>query len=87
MARGRYLLSLVLMLFLLSRILAQNRPESYNEEVLEDTEELRETREERGERIEGFGWMRPKRSIHGMWFLHLGFTKEIPCWVTEEKKD
>ena len=66
MARVLYLLSLVLMLFLLSRILAQNRPVSYKEEEREKKEELHEKREERQEKMEALGWIRPKRSIHGI---------------------
>ena len=67
MARGLYLLSLLLMsLFLLSHILAQKRGRSYKEKIREKMEERHEKREHREERKEALGWRRRKRSAQGM---------------------
>ena len=69
MARGLYFLSLVLVLFLLSHILAQNRRGSYKEKVREKMEEQHEKREHREEKKEALGWRRRKRSVRGMTFM------------------
>ena len=66
MARGLYLLSLALMLFLLSHILAQERRGSYMEKVHEKMEEQHEKRDEREEKIEALELRRRKRSVHGI---------------------
>ena len=75
MARGIYLLSLVLMLFLLSHILAQNRRGSYKENVREKMEEQHEQREQRERNKEVLGWRRRKRSVHGMTFSLISSTR------------
>ena len=66
MAKRLYLLSLVLMLFLLSRILAQKLRGSYKEKVREKMTERHEQKEQREEKKEAIGWRRRKRSIHGI---------------------
>lgn len=64
MARGLYLSSLVLMLFLLCRLtLVQNRRGSYKENIREKIEEQHEKREHREEKKEAVGWRRRKRSV------------------------
>ncbi|KAL9979013.1 hypothetical protein ACROYT_G016604 [Oculina patagonica] len=65
MARGLYLLSLLLMSLLLSHVLAQERRGSYREKIKEKIEERSEKREHREEQREQrpSGWRR-KRSVH-----------------------
>ena len=85
MARGLYLLSLVLMLFLLSHILAQQRRGSYKEKIREKMEERYEKRERREEKKEALGWRRRKRSVHGMIFISRVSRKESCCWMMKDK--
>ena len=81
MARELNLLSIVLMLFLLSHILAQKRRGSYKEKIREKMEERYEKREHMEERKEALGWRRRKRSLHGIRFLHLEYEKvAVKCW-------
>ena len=68
MARGIYFLSLVLMLLLVSHILAQNRPGSFKEKVLEKVEGQHEKFQHSEETKDAVGWRRRKRSLHGMTF-------------------
>ena len=80
MARRLYFLSLVLMLFLLSHILAQNRRGSYKEKVREKMEEQHEKPEDREEKKEALGWRRRKRSVRGMTFMLISSMRVAGWW-------